>query len=52
MKTTKITPVYDAKLSSAAVEVINNGLQELLMGGSAEAIAKKIQDSQAASLGK
>jgi raffinose/stachyose/melibiose transport system substrate-binding protein len=52
MKTTKITPVYDAKLSSAAVEVINNGLQELLMGGSPEAIAKKIQDSQAASLGK
>ncbi|OAS19014.1 extracellular solute-binding protein [Paenibacillus oryzisoli] len=52
MKTTKITPVYDAKLSSAAVEVINNGLQELLMGGNAEAIAKKIQDSQAASLGK
>lgn len=52
MKNTKITPVYDAKLSSAAVEVINNGLQELLMGGNAEAIAKKIQDSQAASLGK
>lgn len=52
MKKTKITPVYDAKLSSAAVEVINNGLQELLMGGNAEAIAKKIQDSQATALGK
>lgn len=52
MKTTKITPVYDSKLSSATVEVINNGLQELLMGGNPEAIAKKIQDSQASSLGK
>lgn len=52
MKKTKITPVYDAKLSSAAVEVINNGLQELLMGGNPEAIAKKLQDSQAAALGK
>ncbi|AFH63363.1 extracellular solute-binding protein [Paenibacillus caseinilyticus] len=52
MKTTKLSPVYDAKLSSAAVEVINNSLQELLMGGSPEAVAKKIQDAQAGALGK
>jgi raffinose/stachyose/melibiose transport system substrate-binding protein len=52
MKTTKISPVYDSKLSSAAVEVINNGLQELLMGGKPEDVAKKIQDAQAGALGK
>jgi raffinose/stachyose/melibiose transport system substrate-binding protein len=52
MKTVKISPVYDSKLSSAAVEVINNGLQELLSGGSPEAVAKKVQDSQAGALGK
>jgi len=52
MKSVKIHPVYDSKLSSAAVEVINNGLQELLMGGNPEDIAKKIQDAQAGALGK
>ncbi|HZG83710.1 extracellular solute-binding protein [Paenibacillus sp.] len=52
MKTTPITPVYDAKLSSASVEVINNGLQELLMGGNPADIAKKLQDTQARELGK
>lgn len=52
MKNVKITPVYDSKLSSAAVEAVNNGLQELLMGGNPEAIAKKIQDAQAGALGK
>ncbi len=52
MKNVKISPVYDAKLSSAAVEVTNNGLQELLMGGKPEDIAKKIQDAQAKALGK
>lgn len=52
MKNTKISPVYDSKLSSAAVDAINNGLQELLSGGSAEAIAKKVQDAQAGALGK
>ncbi|WJH34928.1 extracellular solute-binding protein [Paenibacillus sp. CC-CFT747] len=52
MKNTKISPVYDSKLSSAAVEVTNNSLQELLMGGNPEAIAKKIQDAQAGAIGK
>lgn len=52
MQTTPITPVYDAKLSSAAVEIINNGLQELLMGGDAAAIAKRLQESQARAVGQ
>lgn len=43
----KIVPVYDSKLGSATVEVVNNGLQELLMGGNAEDIAAKIQSAQA-----
>ncbi|OXM87630.1 extracellular solute-binding protein [Paenibacillus rigui] len=49
--TVKRTPVYDGSLSSAASEVLNNGLQELLMGGKPEDIAKKIQDAQAKSVG-
>ncbi|MDF2963413.1 MAG: extracellular solute-binding protein [Paenibacillus sp.] len=52
MKNVKIVPVYDSKLSSAAVEAANNGLQELLMGGNPEAIAKKIQDAQAGAVRK
>ncbi|RRJ63654.1 extracellular solute-binding protein [Paenibacillus oralis] len=44
----KIVPVYDSKLGSATVEVVNNGLQELLMGGKPEDIGRKIQDTQAA----
>jgi len=46
----KLTPVYDGKLTSAAADAVNNGLQELLMGGKAEDIAKKIQDAQAKAL--
>lgn len=52
MQNVKISPVYDSKLSSAAVEVINNGLQELLMGGNPEEIAQKVQNAQAGALGK
>ena len=43
--TVNTTPVYDGRLSSAVADVMNNGLQELLMGGKPEAIAKKIQDA-------
>jgi len=50
MKETKIVPVYDSKLSSAAVEAINNGLQELLLGGDAEDIAERIQAAQASAV--
>ncbi|MBU7318516.1 extracellular solute-binding protein [Paenibacillus oleatilyticus] len=49
--TVKRTPVYDGRLSSAAADVVNNGLQELLMGAKPEDIAKKIQDAQAKSVG-
>jgi raffinose/stachyose/melibiose transport system substrate-binding protein len=52
MKNVKISPVYDSKLSSAAVDAVNNGLQELLLGGNPEAIAKKIQDAQAGAVSK
>ncbi|KKO54882.1 extracellular solute-binding protein [Paenibacillus sp. DMB20] len=49
VKKTGITPVYDAYLSAEAADVINNGLQELMMGGAPEGIAKKLQDAQARS---
>lgn len=48
----KTTPVYDGVMTSAGAEAVNNGLQELLMGGKTEDVAKKIQDAQAKSLGK
>lgn len=48
-KESGITPVYDAYLSAEAGEAINNGLQELMMGGKPEDIAKKLQDAQARS---
>ncbi|RIX51485.1 extracellular solute-binding protein [Paenibacillus nanensis] len=44
-----ITPVYDAYLSAEAGEAINNGLQEIMMGGKLEDVAKKLQDAQARS---
>ncbi|WP_020615033.1 extracellular solute-binding protein [Paenibacillus daejeonensis] len=50
MQDTKISPVYDSKLSSAAVEVTNNSLQELLNGGDPQTIAQRIQDAQAAAV--
>jgi raffinose/stachyose/melibiose transport system substrate-binding protein len=48
----KMTPVYDGKLTSAGADAVNNGLQELLMGGKPEDVAKKIQEAQAKALGK
>lgn len=51
-KSLELTPVYDAYLTSSATEAVNNGLQELSMGGKPEDIAKKIQDAQARELGK
>jgi raffinose/stachyose/melibiose transport system substrate-binding protein len=47
-----MTPVYDGVMTSAGAEAVNNGLQELLMGGKAEDVAKKIQEAQSKSLGK
>ncbi|WP_171650457.1 extracellular solute-binding protein [Paenibacillus foliorum] len=51
-KSVKLTPVYDAYLTSAGTEAINNGLQELLIGGKPEDVAKKLQDAQVKALGK
>ncbi|RUT38613.1 extracellular solute-binding protein [Paenibacillus anaericanus] len=50
VKKTNITPVYDAYLSAEAGEVINNGLQEIMVGGTPESVAKKLQDAQARSI--
>ncbi|SFS54766.1 extracellular solute-binding protein [Paenibacillus sp. 453mf] len=52
MQDVKITPVYDSKFGSAATEVVNNSLQELLMNGNPEEVARKIQEAQAAAIGK
>ncbi|MGG1879159.1 MULTISPECIES: extracellular solute-binding protein [Paenibacillus] len=49
VKSSGITPVYDAYLSAEAAEVINNGLQEIMMGGSVEEVAQRLQDAQARS---
>ncbi|WP_068787307.1 extracellular solute-binding protein [Paenibacillus phocaensis] len=40
------SPVYDAYMSSATTEALNNGLQELMMGGDPAAIADSVQDAQ------
>ncbi|WP_438348095.1 extracellular solute-binding protein [Paenibacillus sp. FA6] len=50
VKKTNITPVYDAYLSAEAAEVMNNGLQEIMTGGTPQSVAKKLQDAQARSV--
>ncbi|MBD2844074.1 extracellular solute-binding protein [Paenibacillus sp. IB182496] len=45
------TPIYDAYLSSAGTEAVNNGLQELMLGGDPETVAQKIQNAQAEAVG-
>ncbi len=52
MQSVKISPVYDIKLSAAAVEIMNRGLQELLLGADPETVARKIQNAQAAAMAK
>jgi len=47
VKTVGVTPVYDAYLSAEAAEAINNGLQEIMVGGSPESVAEKVQAAQA-----
>ncbi|GGA33652.1 extracellular solute-binding protein [Paenibacillus physcomitrellae] len=51
-KSLSLTPVYDAYLTSSATDAVNNGLQEVSLGGDPKAIAQKIQDAQARDLGK
>lgn len=43
-------PVYDIWLSPSAGEAINNGLQEIMLGGDIEAVAEKLQQAQAESI--
>ncbi|MCR8630910.1 extracellular solute-binding protein [Paenibacillus radicis (ex Xue et al. 2023)] len=52
--TNKVTllPAYETQLTTAAVEALSNGIQELLKGGSPDELAKKLQDTQANVLGK
>lgn len=47
LKSVEFAPVYDIHLSSAAGEAVNNGLQEIMLGGDIEKIAEKIQEAQA-----
>jgi len=47
-----ISSVYDSSLNSETADVLNNGLQEILLGGDPVIIAQKIQDAQDASLAK
>ncbi|MFD2970338.1 extracellular solute-binding protein [Peribacillus deserti] len=46
VKTVNFAPVYDLYLSSAGGEAINQGLQELMLGGKPKEVAKKLQDAQ------
>jgi raffinose/stachyose/melibiose transport system substrate-binding protein len=52
VKTLQFSPVYDLYLSAAGGEVINNGLQEIMLGGEPAAVAEKLQTTQAAATGK
>lgn len=52
VKNLKVSPVYDISLNAATVQVMNNVLQELLLGEDPLIVAQKIQDAQAAALGK
>ena len=47
-----ITPVYDVSLSLPAVEVINSGLQDVMLGGNPYRLAQQLQDVQAAAIRK
>ncbi|QGH36800.1 extracellular solute-binding protein [Gracilibacillus salitolerans] len=50
VKGVEFAPVYDLYLSASAGESINNGLQEIMLGGDPEAVAEKLQKAQAQSL--
>lgn len=50
--TLELSPVYDAVLTSAGTDAVNNGLQELLLGGDPQKIAAKIQDAVVKSTNK
>lgn len=46
VKNSKFAPVYDLHLTSAGAEAVNNGLQEIMLGGDVEKIAENIQRAQ------
>ena len=50
VKTVNFAPVYDLYLSAAGGEAINQGLQELMLGGKPEDIAKKLEEAQSKSV--
>lgn len=43
----EFAPVYDLYLNAAAGEAVNNGLQELMLGGDPKKVAENIQKAQA-----
>src|SRR5690606_23190342 len=52
VKNVNFAPVYDLYLSSAGGDAINQGLQELMLGGKPEDVAKKLQDAQSKAVAK
>lgn len=48
VRSAEFAPVYDLHLTSAGGEAVNNGLQEIMLGGDVEKVAKDIQKAQAA----
>lgn len=48
----ELAPAYESVLTSAALDVLNEGIRELLNGGEAKEIADRIQAAQALTLGK
>lgn len=47
LRRVEFSPVYDIHLSSSAGEAVNNGLQEIMLGGDLEKVAESVQNSQA-----
>lgn len=52
MSEVTLLPSYETQLTTAAVEMLSDGLQEMMKGGSPEALAQKLQSTQASVLGK
>ncbi|TVY10983.1 hypothetical protein [Paenibacillus cremeus] len=51
-KQVTLLPSYETQLTTAAVETLSDGLQELMKGGSPETLAQKLQNTQTSVLGK
>lgn len=50
VKTLTFSPVYDLYLSAAGGEEINNGLQQMMLGGSPEEVAEQLQAVQSGAI--